>query len=115
MNFAHHSTFPVWLEMARTELLREMGVCYRDIEAMGYFLAVARLNIRYRSPARYDDVLTIHVKVLPTSGAKIEHEYEIHCQDRFIASAQTTLACIDSAGKMIRLPDVLMNDSEASR
>ncbi len=60
-NVVHHASYPVWLEMARTELLREQGVVYRELEASGVMFVVARLSVRYRRPARYDDTLTVRV------------------------------------------------------
>ena len=60
MGVVHHSVYPIWFEIGRTELLRSMSErSYRDMEAEGLFLVVAQLNVRYRSPARYDDTLNL--------------------------------------------------------
>lgn len=107
MNVAHHSVFPIWLEMARTELLRAQGVVYRELEAQGVFFAVIDLNVRYRRPAKYDDVLTVKVRELPGPGgkrAKVEHEYEIVRGEERIATAATTLACINRQGRPMAVP-----------
>jgi len=53
----HHSVYPVWFEMGRTELLRANGVAYRDLEAQGTFFVVAELRVKYRRPAFYDEEL----------------------------------------------------------
>ena len=55
MGVAHHSTYPIWFEMGRTEMLRAQGGRYRDLESAGVFLVVSDLTIRFRAPARYDD------------------------------------------------------------
>ena len=57
MGVAHHATYPIWFEIGRTEMLRARGGNYRLLEAEGVFLAVVRLEVRYRRPARYDDLL----------------------------------------------------------
>jgi hypothetical protein len=62
MGIVHHSIYPVWLEMGRTELLRDTGYDYRQMEADGAAFAVTALNIRYRASARYDDVLTLRCR-----------------------------------------------------
>ena len=109
-NVAHHSAYVIWLEMARTELLRKRGVSYRDLEATGVMFVVVRLNLRYRRPAFYDDVLDIHVHELvearlKSGGIKLEHDYEIRRAGEVIAKAQTTLACVDREGKLQRIPE----------
>jgi acyl-CoA thioester hydrolase len=104
MNVAHHSVYPVWMEIARTELLRQRGVAYRELEARGVYFVVARLGVRYRKPARYDDVLRVIVQGLPSAGVKVDHEYEIRRGDELIAAAQTTLVCVDREGKLQPIP-----------
>ncbi|MEM9916373.1 MAG: thioesterase family protein [Planctomycetota bacterium] len=109
MNVAHHSVYPVWLEIARTELLRSMGQTYRDLEAAGVFLVVAKLSLRYRRPAMYDDELEVTVTALPTVGVKLEHKYEIRRGKELLAAAETTLACVDRDGKLRPVPDKVLN------
>jgi len=108
MGYAHHSHYPVWFEMARTELLRQRGLRYRDVEASGHYFVVARLNVRYRRPARYDDELTVQVRMEETLGAKLEHAYEVRRGEELIATAQTTLACVDGQGRLVRISPELM-------
>lgn len=107
MGVAHHSAYPVWLEMARTQLLRELGHAYRDLEARGVLFVVARLNLRYRRPARYDDELTVHVRAAPCAGVKIDHAYEVRRGDELIATAESTIVCVDRAGKLRAVPQEL--------
>ncbi len=108
MNVAHHSVYPVWLEIARTELLRAQGDAYRDLEAEGVFFVVAKLSLRYRRPAIYDDELTIIATALPTVGVKLEHHYEVRRGGELLATAETTLACVDRAGKLRPVPESLL-------
>jgi acyl-CoA thioester hydrolase len=107
MGVAHHATFPIWFEMGRTELLRETGISYRELEAEGIFLAVVRLDVRYKSPARYDDDLVLETRLGPVGRVKIEHEYTLMKEERIVATGRTTLACLDSDGAARMLPEIL--------
>lgn len=108
MNIAHHSVYPVWMEMGRTELLRAQGASYRDCEASGIFFAVARLSIRYKKPARYDDELELRVVGLPCAGVKVEHRYELFRGDELLMTAETTLVCVTREGKAVPVPKGLL-------
>ena len=99
MGVAHHASYPVWFELGRTELLRSQGVAYRDLEAKGTFLVVARLDVRYKRPARYDDELVLHTTFVPGGQVKIEHRYELKRGDELLATSTTVLACVDAQGR----------------
>ena len=75
MGVVHHTVYPVWFEMGRTELLRDTGRNYRDMEEAGVFLAVVRMQVSYRRPARYDDVLRLVTTLADVGHVKIEHTY----------------------------------------
>lgn len=104
---AHHSVYPVWMEIARTELLRANGMSYLECEQRGVFFVVVRLSLRYRRPARYDDTVSIHVRHSSVGRVKIDHEYEIKRGDELLAEASSTLACVDAAGRPTPMPDDL--------
>lgn len=108
MGVAHHATYPVWLEIARTELLREQGEAYRAVEAAGVYFVVARLSLRYRRPARYDDELDIKVTCGPSAGVKLQHHYEVRRGGELLATAETTLACVDGDGRLRPVPEALL-------
>ncbi len=107
MKVAHHSAYLAWMEMARTELFRRCGIAYRDMETCGQFMVVARLSIRYRQPARYDDILAIHCHTRVCRRAKLEHIYEIRRDGQLLATAETTLVCIDREGQPQPIPEKL--------
>jgi acyl-CoA thioester hydrolase len=108
MGVAHHTAYPVWFEMARTELLRQgSGLPYRDLEAQGIFFAVTRLDVRYRRPARYDDLLTLQTRITGTGRAKIEHAYELYRDGALLSSATTTVVCLDRDGRPRPLPEAI--------
>lgn len=122
MGVAHHAAYAPWLEIARTELLRDTDVTYADLERAGIFLVITRLECRYRRPIFYDDVIEVRTRVLGGSKVKIEHDYEIvvaqdgnHAKNRaprtpgeVVTTAATTLVCVGSDGKVRPLPDWLV-------
>ena len=106
MGVVHHSVYPVWFEMGRTEMLRDFGGSYRAMEDSGAFLVVADLAIRYRQPARYDELLTLSTHLLEAGRARIRHGYLLHAEDdRLLATATTTLACVDAQGGLQPIPE----------
>lgn len=107
MGVAHHSAYAPWFEMGRTELLRGDGIAYRDLESAGVRLAVVSLAIRYRKPARYDDVLRVETTLVEASYVKIEHSYALWRGHDKLATASTTLACLDVQGRAVALPPIL--------
>lgn len=107
MGFLHHANYFVYFEMGRTELLRAQGGNYRAMEEQGQFMVVVSLECKYRKPARYDDVLKLTTRVSRATLAKIEHEYRITRDGELLTEAKSVLACVDRAGVVQRIPEVL--------
>jgi len=123
MGVVHHSSYLPWMEMGRTELLREIGKSYAALEAEGVFLVVTKVEVKYRRPLKYDDVVEIRTKVDKTSKVKLHHSYEIVLVERLgkapdasdpsvpsdgvCAVATTELACVGTEGRPKALPEWL--------
>jgi len=109
----HHSVYPVWFEMGRTELLRANGLAYRDLEKAGVFFVVARLQIKYRRPAQYDEKLELETTCSLVTAGKVEHTYKLtRGRDGLIlAEAGSVLACVNPEGKLQRVPEFMYPDS----
>jgi acyl-CoA thioester hydrolase len=107
MGVVYHARYVVWLDVARTEHLRQCGMTYRDLEASGLRLAVSEVAIRYRQPARYDDPVRIRCWVRELASRKVDFGYAIeHADDgRLLATATTSLLALDSTMALSRLPD----------
>ncbi len=105
MGVAHHSVFPIWMELARTDLLRQTGMTYRECEAAGVYFVVTKMSVSFKAPAHYDDELTIIAKVTQVSRVRIDHGYEIKRGDDLLATAETTLACVGADGRVRAIPD----------
>lgn len=102
----HHSVYPVWFEMGRTELLRANGLAYKDLEAAGVFFVVAELNIKYRRPAMYDEELELETSCSAVTASKVEHTYKLtRCRDgALLAEGSSVLVCVNAEGKIRRIP-----------
>ncbi|HEX4128780.1 MAG TPA: thioesterase family protein [Pirellulales bacterium] len=105
MGILHHTNYLTYFEMGRTELLRANGMSYRDVEAMGVFMVVVRMECNYRRPARYDDLLTLRTRTRRVTAARIDHEYQLLRGDELLCEANSTLACVDRQGSVQRVPD----------
>jgi acyl-CoA thioester hydrolase len=105
MGYLHHANYFPYFEMGRTELLRASGGNYREMETEGLFMVVVHAECRFRKPARYDDVLTLKTRIARITPAKLEHDYELRRGDEVLASANTTLACVDRTGTVRRIPE----------
>jgi len=104
MGLLHHANYLVYFEQGRTELLRQQGISYRDIEDQGFYLVLTKVQVRYKSPAYYDDVLTLRTILQRVTLVKIEHRYELLRNGVLVAEGETTLGCVDKNGKVQPLP-----------
>jgi acyl-CoA thioester hydrolase len=111
--FLHPANYLAYFEQGRTELARSLGVVYRDLEDLGFFIVVTRADVRYHLPARYDDLLTLRTTVVRTTDVKIVHHYELLRDGETLAEGEVTLACVDRQGRVQRLPDVLRTNDQA--
>jgi acyl-CoA thioester hydrolase len=71
MGRLHHGVYLVYFEMGRTELMRQRGVTYRDMEARGRFVTIIDIHVRYRAAARYDDELVVETWIEAVRGARV--------------------------------------------
>lgn len=77
MGIAHHSVYPIWFELARTDLAKQAGFPYSKMEQAGVMTPLVELQCKYRKPAHYEDELTVTATVSKLSGVKIEFYYEV--------------------------------------
>ena len=114
MGYLHHAKYFEYFEMGRTELLRQNGHAYRDMEATGTLFVVARAECKYHKPIRYDDVITLVTEQVRVTRARIDHHYEILRNGIRLCQAATTLACVDRNGSLQPIPDSLFTSHPGS-
>jgi acyl-CoA thioester hydrolase len=77
MGIAHHSNYIVWFEIGRTDLCRETGFPYSEIERRGFLLVVTEVGCRFRIPFRYDEEIVIRTAVEQAASRAMRFSYEL--------------------------------------
>lgn len=109
MGVAYHARYLVWLDVARCEHLRHTGLSYRDLEASGLRLVVGEAAIRYRRPARYDDLLRVRCWVRDVASRRVVFGYAVENAETglLLATATVSLLPLDASMALCRLPDAV--------
>ncbi|HSJ09445.1 MAG TPA: thioesterase family protein [Longimicrobiales bacterium] len=112
MGVVYHANYLVWCEIGRTELMRELGFAYADVEKAGIRLAVAEASVRYGQAARYDDEIRVVTHVEAAQSRTITFAYRLYRDaddgSHLLATASTKLIAIDERGVPRRLPPDLL-------
>ncbi|RME86052.1 MAG: acyl-CoA thioesterase [Caldilineae bacterium] len=109
MGIVHHSRYIPWFEVGRVNLLREVGLPYGDIEAMGFLFLITELGVRYYRPAHFDEVVTVRTWVdkVYSRGMRLEYEVVNEAGERLV-TAYTKFISVDREGRPVRLPQRLI-------
>jgi acyl-CoA thioester hydrolase len=114
MGYLYYGHYPEYFEVGRTDMIRLFGLTYREIEEKGIIMPVRSLKVDFKSPAYYDELLTVKscLKVLPE--VKLDVDYEIYnAQNQLICTGNTVLAFVDSAsGRPRRAPEFFIKAVE---
>jgi acyl-CoA thioester hydrolase len=107
MGVVYHSNYFVWFEVGRTDLLRNNGWTYREMEAEGLSLPVIEAHAEYKQPARYDDELEIRVEAARVSPARVAFKYEVvrPADSQTLVIGHTVHVTVDRDGRPCRLPE----------
>lgn len=96
MGVVYHGNYLPYFEIGRVEWLRNQGVSYKELESRGFALPIANININYKKPARYDDLLSIRTTFVSQSSVKIIFECEIlNEQEELLTTATFLLVFVD--------------------
>lgn len=116
MGVVYHSHYLIWCELGRTDYIRAGGMSYRAMEEAGVMLAVAEANVRYRAPARYDDLIRVETTLTDVSSRAVTFEYRILNAEtgELLATASTLLVALDSSHRVAKLPVEIRQRLEAS-
>jgi acyl-CoA thioester hydrolase len=108
MAIVYYSNYLRLFEIGRTELLRERGLTYREVEDKGFFLPTTEAYVKYSKPARYDDLLTIETVIGFVKRASSRFDYTIYREEDIIVQGYTIHACLDRNDQIVRFPDFLL-------
>jgi acyl-CoA thioester hydrolase len=110
MKVAYYANYLRWFEIGRTELIRDLGLPYAEIEARGYLLPVTEAYCKYVKSARYDEKLLIQTGVKFVRKVSMRFDYRILNQENeLLVEGHTVHACLDKEGKFARLPEPLFD------
>jgi acyl-CoA thioester hydrolase len=112
--FVHHANYFVFFEQARVEQLQALGYDYAQLEREGILLVVNKIACKYHRPCRFGDTIRVQIRTVRARGARIDHEYRVLRGHELLAEAESTLACIDREGRVQRLPEYLLMETERS-
>ena len=104
MGVVNHASYVTWLEECRIELLRVLGVSYRELEQRGVMMPVTELNIRYRRSLRFDDLATCETTAIVKGPSRVLFSTVIKNGDVVCAEADVTVASVGRDGRPLRIP-----------
>ena len=107
MGVVYYANYLVWFEVGRTDLLRQNGWSYREMEVDGYSLPVIEVQCTYKAPAKYDDEIEVRTTGGMVSPVRMKFNYEVvRTADHGVLTVGSTVhATLDRAGKPCRLPE----------
>lgn len=106
MGVMYYAEYLHLFERARSEYIRNMGMSYADVEKKGILLPVREVQCRYRSPARYDDLILIYANITDWGRASLRFVYEIWNEDKtqLLTEGWTQHASVNPQGKPVAMP-----------
>ncbi len=109
MGVVYHSNYFVWFEIARTEMIKSIGMTYKDMEATGLLMPVVDVNCQYLVPAQYDDDLIIRVAIAKHTGIRTDFRYQVIriADQTLLAEGETKHVYVDCDFKLQRIDKVL--------
>lgn len=110
MGVVYHGNYPQYMELGRVEWLRSLGISYKSMEENGCMLPVISLNIQYKKPAVYDQLITVRTQLRNIPTVRISFDYELTDEKgEILALAQTDLAFVNTLTKKpMRCPEFLL-------
>jgi acyl-CoA thioester hydrolase len=111
MSFVYYGVYAQYYEVGRVELLRSLGLTYKELEELGFTLPVVNLNINYKKPAYYDDELTIRTTIKKLPSAKITFYYEmVNTNNELLNIGEVVLVFVNKeTGKPCFAPEIVIN------
>lgn len=110
MGVVHHANYLKYMELGRIEWLRSLGISYADMEENGVLLPVVSVHVNFKSPASFDDILTLKTRLEKLPRGSIDFTYEMTGADhRVIMTGKVVLAFIRASDfRPVRCPDELL-------
>ncbi len=105
MGYVYYGNYPMYFEVARVEMLRNLGFTYKGFEEEGIMLPVIDMHIKYIKPALYDDLLKVKITVAKLPTSRFHFDYEIYNEaNELLNKAEVTLVCVSMITRRICKP-----------
>jgi len=108
MGVVNNGVYLRWFEIGRAEWIRRRGKTYKEIEKTGFKMPVVEAHLRYREPARYDELVDIEVETDDLRAASVRFKYALKRDNSLLCEGYTMHACLSAEGRVARFPDVLL-------
>jgi acyl-CoA thioester hydrolase len=115
MGIVHHGHYVDYFERGRLEYMRRRGISYKEFVARGYHMPVIELNVRYRKPALFDDLLRVETRLGALTRVTVRFDYVLRRardadagtegESDLLLEAVVVLACIDARHRPRGLPE----------
>lgn len=117
MGYVYYGNYPLYYEVGRVEAMRNIGIPYRLLEEKGVMLPVKSMEISYRAPALYDDLLTIETTISELEGTRIVFEHRIfNEQKQLLNTAKIVLIFVDGTSKRpMKVPQWILDIVEENK
>src|SRR5947207_14275993 len=106
MGVVYHANYLIWFDRARTELMRETVVTYKELEQQGVYLAVSEVDVRFRAAARYDDLVRVRCWVRELASRRVTFGYAVDraATGGLLGTGVTSLVPLPHSHPLTRLP-----------
>ena len=109
MGIAHHSSYLLWFEMARIELMRSIGLSYAQFEKNGFLMPVLEVNVHYNKAVTFDQLLNITTSINQKPKARFKYSYQISDGNDIICEGYSIHGYMNLENKAIKPPKAFLN------
>jgi acyl-CoA thioester hydrolase len=100
MGYLYYGHYPEYFEVSRTDMIRSLGISYKEIEDMGIIMPVRSLTVDYKLPALYDELLLVRSCLKKLPEVKLDIDYEIFNQEhKLVCTGNTVLVFVDAGSR----------------
>ncbi len=116
MQVVHYSKYFIWFEAGRIELLRSIGLSYRDVEKRGLLLPVVEAKANYHAPARFDDEILVKTRLASTGNTSVRLENEVFKlpEKTLLCTGYTVHVLVDREGRPTKIPEDFLKKFQIS-
>ncbi len=114
MGIVHHAVYPIWMELGRSDFLRELGQSYAEWERQGVMMSVAELQVTFRAPARYDELVEVRTRLVEVNRRKITFAYTLFREGTRLMEGRTVHVVTGPDGRARTLPEDLLRFVEGA-